>query len=68
MTDHQTPDRCIECPPPAGERFFCVVRSQFHRLNVPPREQIVLINIASKKKIDCESLKNILSKIIKLKN
>jgi hypothetical protein len=50
---------CIECFR-TGEHFYCDVHKLLHQLHIPPHEQIILMNIANKKKMNCESFKKIL--------
>jgi hypothetical protein len=50
-----------------GTHFSCDVRRLFYQLQVPPQEQIVLMNMAGRKKVDCESFKSVLSKINQIK-
>jgi hypothetical protein len=49
------------------ERSYCDVRQLFYQLHIPLQEQTILMNIASKKKTDCESFKNILLFLLKIK-
>jgi hypothetical protein len=55
--------------------IYCDVHRLFSQLHIPQQEQTILMNMAYKKKMDCENFKNILlfllqskSKIIKSKN
>jgi hypothetical protein len=66
MTAPRIDGNCMECFR-TGEHFFCGVRRLFHQLHVPPQEQIILMSMANKKRIDCKSFKIILSKIVTLK-
>jgi hypothetical protein len=67
MTEHQINRNCMECFK-IRERFFCDVRRLFYQLHVPLQEQIVLMNIANKRKMNCESFKNILLFLLQSKS
>jgi hypothetical protein len=42
-----------------GEHFYCDVHRLFHQLHIPPQEQVILWNMATKQ-MNCERFKNIL--------
>jgi hypothetical protein len=50
---------CRECYR-SGKRPYCDVRKLLHQLHVPPQEQVILMNMANRKKMNCESFKNVL--------
>jgi hypothetical protein len=50
-----------------GNCSCCDIRRLFHQLHIPQKEQIVLMNMAGKKKMDCGNFKNILSNLTELK-
>jgi hypothetical protein len=53
---------CMECFR-TREYFYCDVRRLLHQLHIPPHEQLILMNMASEKKMNCESFKNILLQV-----
>jgi hypothetical protein len=59
MTGHPIDRDCMECFR-TGEHFYCGIRRMFHQLRIPAKEQTVLMNMAGKKNMNCESFKNIL--------
>jgi hypothetical protein len=56
MRARQINRHCMECSKPES---LCDMHKLFHRLHIPPQEQIILWNMAIKK-MNCESFKNIL--------
>jgi hypothetical protein len=66
MTDYPINRNCMECFP-TGVHSYCDVHQLFCQLHIPLQERTVLMNIASKKKADCESFKKILLFVLKIK-
>jgi hypothetical protein len=66
MTTYQIKNNCRTCLK-TGNGSYCGLRRLFRQLRVPTQEQLVLMNLADEKQIDCESFKTILSNINKLK-
>ncbi|MDR0368303.1 MAG: hypothetical protein LBH82_04075 [Bacteroidales bacterium] len=66
MKTYKIDNNCQTCFR-AGNNSCCGVRLLFRQLRVPRQEQLVLMNLADEKQIDCESFKTILSYINNLK-